>query len=73
MGEFIDGWIADERGNKCSVGYFGSEDAARQALASLKNCDNCLCLDQKASYIKAKDDIGREHNFEIHQFYFVKV
>ena len=34
-------WISDERGNKCSVEYFGSEEAARAALASLIDCSGC--------------------------------
>lgn len=34
-------WITDAKGNKCSVEYFGSEDKAREALASLKNCTYC--------------------------------
>ena len=41
--ETIDGvvWVSDDDGNRCSAAYFGSEDAAREALASLKNCRNC--------------------------------
>lgn len=35
-------WIKDERGNKCSVLYFGSEEKAEIAIKSLKNCDNCI-------------------------------
>jgi hypothetical protein len=35
-------WISDANGNKCSIEYFGSEDAARKALASLKECENCI-------------------------------
>jgi len=39
-------WIRDDRGNKCSVEYFGSEEAAKTALASLKDCENCTnCSD----------------------------
>jgi len=34
-------WIKDNRGNKCSVEYFGSKEAAQKALDSLINCDNC--------------------------------
>lgn len=34
-------WLNDDRGNKCSVEYFGSQEAAQKALDSLKNCDNC--------------------------------
>ena len=34
-------WIRDDNGNKCSVEYFGSEEAAKEALASLNDCDNC--------------------------------
>jgi len=35
-------WIEDANGNKCSVEYFGSEEAARAALESLKNCKYCI-------------------------------
>ena len=40
------GWLTDGNGNKASIKYFGSEDAARNALLSLKNCRNCVnCSD----------------------------
>ena len=39
-------WLTDARGNKCSVAYFGSREAAQAALDSLKNCDDCInCSD----------------------------
>ena len=34
-------WLEDVNGNKCSVEYFGSEEAAQKALDSLKDCRNC--------------------------------
>jgi hypothetical protein len=34
-------WITDARGNRCSVEYWGTKEAAQAALDSLKNCDNC--------------------------------
>ncbi len=34
-------WVSDSRGNKCSVQYFGSREAAQKALDSLVDCDNC--------------------------------
>src|SRR5258708_5771105 len=34
-------WLKDGSGNKCSVEYFGSEEAAQKALDSLKLCENC--------------------------------
>ena len=37
-------WISDESGNRASVEYWGSEQAARAALATneeCRNCDNC--------------------------------
>ena len=34
-------WIEDKDGNKCSVEYWGSKEAAQKALDSLKNCKNC--------------------------------
>jgi len=39
--EFVDGVITDANGNTASVAYFGSEDAARRALASLLGCRGC--------------------------------
>ena len=36
------GWLTDGNGNKASIKYFGSEDDARNALLSLKNCRNCI-------------------------------
>ena len=39
-------WLTDLNGNRCSVEYFGSRDAAQNALDSLKNCVNCTnCSD----------------------------
>jgi hypothetical protein len=35
-------WLTDSNGNKCSVEYFGSREAAQSALDSLKNCENCV-------------------------------
>lgn len=35
-------WLKDDRGNKASVEYFGSREAAQKALDSLENCDNCI-------------------------------
>lgn len=35
-------WLTDDHGNKCSVEYFGSQEAAQKALDSLENCDNCI-------------------------------
>ncbi len=35
-------WISDENGNRCSVRYFGSEEAAEKALKSLEDCKNCV-------------------------------
>ena len=38
-------WVTDARGNKCSVSYWGSREAAQRALDSLIECDNCInCL-----------------------------
>jgi len=34
-------WFKDSNNNRCSVKYFGSEEAAQAALASLKNCNDC--------------------------------
>jgi len=34
-------WLSDDRGNKASIEYFGSQEAAQKALDSLDNCDNC--------------------------------
>ena len=39
-------WIGDANGNRCSVEYFGSREAAQKALDSLKNCSDCSdCFD----------------------------
>lgn len=39
-------WLTDDNGNKCSVEYFGSEEAAQKALDSLVECKNCInCSD----------------------------
>ena len=34
-------WITDASNNRCSVEYWGSEDLARSALATMKNCEDC--------------------------------
>ena len=34
-------WLKDDAGNRCSVEYFGSQEAAQKALDSLKNCRDC--------------------------------
>lgn len=39
-------WITDSHGNRCSTEKWGSEDAAREALATLKDCSGCSdCYD----------------------------
>ena len=39
-------WLTDTNDNKCSVEYFGTEQAAQTALESLKECKNCInCYD----------------------------
>lgn len=39
-------WIKDANGNRCSVEYFGSQDAAQKALDSLRVCKGCVnCSD----------------------------
>jgi len=34
-------WLKDDKGNKSSVEYFGSEELAKKALDSLVDCENC--------------------------------
>lgn len=34
-------WFKDDNGNRCSVEYFGTKEAAQAALNSLKNCRDC--------------------------------
>ncbi len=34
-------WITDENGNRASVEFWGSEEKARESLATLKNCSDC--------------------------------
>ena len=39
-------WLKDDKGNKSSVEYFGSEELAKKALDSLVDCENCTnCSD----------------------------
>lgn len=39
-------WITDANGNRASVERWGSEEAARQSLATLRNCSDCsYCSD----------------------------
>ena len=42
-------WLTDENGNRASIEYFGSKEAAQRALDSLRNCINCIncnsCID----------------------------
>jgi hypothetical protein len=35
-------WIRDAHGNRCSVEYWGSKEAAQKALDSLINCKSCV-------------------------------
>lgn len=35
-------WLTDKNGNRCSIGYFGTREAAQKALDSLKDCLNCI-------------------------------
>lgn len=38
-------WLSDANGNKCSISYFGTREAAQKALDSLRNCSYCSdCL-----------------------------
>ena len=51
-------WISDENGNRCSVEYWGSEEKAREALASNENCSDCSdCSD--CSYCSRCSDCSR--------------
>lgn len=34
-------WLTDSNNNRCSVEYFGSQQAAQKALDSLRNCRDC--------------------------------
>ena len=39
-------WLEDANGNRCSVEYFGSREAAQKALDGLVGCKNCTnCSD----------------------------
>jgi hypothetical protein len=41
-----DTWITDDHGNKCSIEYWSSAEAAQTALDSLKDCSDCSrCAD----------------------------
>jgi len=35
-------WLYDDKGNKCSIEYFGTNEAAQKALDSLEHCKNCV-------------------------------
>ncbi|QMV19665.1 hypothetical protein GOB94_13925 [Granulicella sp. 5B5] len=35
-------WVNDACGNKCSVAWFGSREAAEKSLRSLEDCDDCV-------------------------------
>ena len=38
-------WLKDDNGNRCSIQYWGTREAAQKALDSLENCENCTnCL-----------------------------
>jgi len=54
-------WLEDSNGNKCSIEYFGSKEAAQKALDSLIRCYNCIncsdcsgCSDSSDSFQKEK-------------------
>ena len=34
-------WLTDANGNRCSIAYFGSREAAQAALDSLRDCRDC--------------------------------
>ena len=41
-----DVYLRDDKGNKCSIAYFGSKKKAKKALESLNGCRNCTnCYD----------------------------
>lgn len=48
-------WLTDANGNKCSVEYFGSEEAAKAALDSLKDCQNCVNCSDCSRYSGCSD------------------
>jgi predicted neutral ceramidase superfamily lipid hydrolase len=37
----MNAWLKDDKGNRCSIEYFGSEEDAQKALDSLVDCKNC--------------------------------
>lgn len=51
-------WLKDENGNRCSVEYFGSEEATQKALDSLKNCRDCTNCSY-CSYCSGCSDCSR--------------
>lgn len=60
-------WLKDDNGNKCSVEYWGSEEAAQKALDSLKNCkgcSDCRCSRCSAASSPQALDMGTWHTCE---------
>jgi hypothetical protein len=41
MATLIDGWVVDERGNRCSLARWGTEEKARAVLATCSRCSRC--------------------------------
>jgi hypothetical protein len=60
--------FADDNGNKATTEYWGSEERARQALASLIDCSNCSrCSDDQKVPMKTKA-ARRKMTYSIEQF-----
>ena len=54
-------WIKDDNGNKCSVEWFGSKEAAQAALDSLKNCRDCTNCSRCSRCSDCSDCSGCSH------------
>lgn len=56
-------WITDGNGNRASVEYWGSEDAARASLATLKGCRNCDNCSGCSDCTDCSDEKGKSGDF----------
>lgn len=57
-------WIEDKNGNKCSIEYFGTREAAQKALDSLKSCENCTNCSGCSRCSRLKDAVPVTGSFK---------
>ncbi len=58
----IDGvkWCYDDKNNRCSAKYWGSEEEALERLQSLKNCSDCSNCSNRYKYRDKKDSENQD-------------